>query len=121
ALLLNFSLPKGLRLASVITVAVIAVIITLGVALIRREVKLISGATTFLHRRGLNQKWIEKSRMVEDSVYGFYRRNGSRFLPILLLESCFHLAGVIDIYVKVNFFSPQQHTTMFAAFILLSV
>ena len=121
ALLLNFSLPKGLRLASVITVAVIAVIITLSVALIRRGARFISGATTSLHRRGLNKKWIEKSRMVEDSVYGFYRRNGSRFLPILLLEACFHLAGVIEIYVTLYFISPQQPPTLFTAFILESV
>ncbi len=121
ALLLNFSLPKGLRLASVITIAVIAVIFTLGVALIRRGARFISGATTSLHRRGLNKKWIEKSRMVEDSVYGFYRRNGSRFLPILLLEACFHLAGVIEIYVTLYFISPQQPPTLFTAFILESV
>src|SRR3989440_3487946 len=68
ALLLNFTLPKGLRLASIITVAVIAVMIALGVALVRKQVRFISGATTFLHRRGLNQKWIEKSSAVEDRV-----------------------------------------------------
>jgi len=64
ALLLNFTLPKGLRLASIITVAVIAVMIALGVVLVRKQVKFISGATSFLYRRGLNQKWIEKSRIV---------------------------------------------------------
>jgi len=121
ALLLNFTLPKGLRLASIITVAVIAVMIALGVVLVRKQVKFISGATSFLHRRGLNQKWIEKSRAVEDRVYGFYRKNGSRFLPILLLEACFHLAGVIEIYVTLYFISPQQPPTLFTAFILESV
>lgn len=121
ALLLSFTLPKGLRLASVITVAVITVMIALGVMLIRRQAKFISGATSFLHRRGLNQKWIEKSRAVEDRVYGFYQRNGSRFLPILLLEACFHLAGVIEIYVTLYFISPQQPPTLFTAFILESV
>ena len=121
ALLLNFTLPKGLRLASLITVAVIAIIIAFGMALVRKQTKFISGATTFLHRHGLNQKWIEKSRAVEDRVYGFYRRNGSRFLPILLLEACFHLAGVIEIYVTLYFISPQQPPTLFTAFILESV
>src|SRR3989440_5033144 len=121
ALLFSFTLPKGLRLASIITVAVIAVMVALGVALVRRQAKFISGATTFLHRRGLNQKWIEKSRAVEDRVYGFYRSSGSRFLPILLLEACFHLAGVIEIYVTLYFISPQQPPTLFTAFILESV
>src|SRR5215813_862694 len=91
ALLLNFSLPKGLRLASFITLAVISVVIVLGVLLIRRQLRFISGPAGFLHRRGLNAKWVGKARTLEDRIYGFYQRNGSRFLPILFLEACFHL------------------------------
>lgn len=121
ALLLNFSLPKGLRLASLITLIVIAVVIVLGVLLIRKQLRFISGATGFLHRRGLNEKWVEKSRSLEDRVYGFYQRNGSRFLPILFLEACFHLAGVAEIYTTLFFISPLQPPTLFTAFILESV
>lgn len=121
ALLLNFSLPKGLRLASFITLAVIAVVVMAGVLLIRKQVKFISGVTGFLHRRGLNEKWVEKSRTLEDRIYGFYQRNGSRFLPILFLEGCFHLAGVAEIYITLSFISPQQPPTLFTAFILESV
>jgi hypothetical protein len=120
ALLLSFSLTKGLRLASVITVAVVAAVIATGILLIRRQVRFISGAATFLHRRGFNRKWIDKGRTVEDRLYGFYQRNGSLFLPILLLEACFHLAGVIEIYVSLHFISPQP-PTLFTAFILESV
>jgi hypothetical protein len=120
ALLLSFSLTKGLRLASLMTVAIIAVVIAMGVLLVRRQVRFISGAATLLHRRGLNPKWVDKSRGVEDRVYGFYQRNGSRFVPILLLEACFHLAGVIEIYVSLYFIS-QQPPTLFTAFILESV
>ena len=121
ALLLNFSLPKGLRLASLITLIVIAGVIALGVLLMRKQFRFISGATGFLHRRGLNEKWIEKSRSLEDRVYGFYQRNGSRFIPILVLEACFHLAGVVEIYTTLFFISPQQPPTLFTAFILESV
>lgn len=121
ALLLNFSLPKGLRLASFITLAVVALIIVLGVGLIRKELRLVSGATGFMHRRGLNEKWVAKARTLEDRVYGFYRRHSARFLPILFLEACFHLAGVAEIYVTLSFISPQQPPTLFTAFILESV
>lgn len=121
ALLLSFSLPKGLRLASIITLVVITIVIAAGFFLVRRQIRFISGASGFLQRRGLNQKWVEKSRSLEDRVYGFYQRNGSRFLPILLLEGCFHLAGVIEIYVTLLFISPQQPPTLFTAFILESV
>ena len=121
ALLLNFSLPKGLRLASLITLAVIAVIIALGVLFIRKQLRFISGATGALQRRGLNEKWVAKARTLEDRVYGFYQRNGSRFLPILFLEACFHMAGVAEVYVTLSFISPQQPPTLFTAFILESV
>jgi hypothetical protein len=121
ALLLNFSLPKGLRLASIITLVVIALVIVIGVILLRRQLRFISGATGVLRRRGLNEKWVGKARMLEDRVYGFYRRNSSRFLPIMFLELCFHLAGVAEIYVTLSFISPHQPPTVFTAFILESV
>jgi len=121
ALLLSFGLTKGLRLASLITLAVIAIVIALGALLIRKQMRFISGATSFLNRRGLNKQWVAKSRSLEDRVYGFYQRNGSRFLPILFLEACFHFAGVIEIYTTLSFISPQQPPTLFTAFILESV
>src|ERR1051325_4803685 len=121
ALLLSFTLPKGLRLISIITLAVIAVVVLLGAVLIGKRLKFISGTAGFLHRRGLNEKWIEKGRSLEDRVYGFYQRNSARFLPILLLEASFHLAGVTEIYVTLSFISPDQPPTFLTAFILESV
>ena len=121
ALLLSFTLPKGLRLVSIITLAVIALVIGLGAVLIAKRLRFISGSAKFLHRRGLNEKWIEKSSSLEDRVYGFYQRNSARFLPIILLEFCFHLAGVTEIYVTLSFISPDQPPTFLTAFILESV
>jgi len=121
ALLLSFTLPKGLRLVSFITLAVIAVVIALGAVLIAKRLRFISGSAKFLHRRGLNEKWIEKAGSLEDRIYGFYQRNSARFLPIILLEFCFHLAGVTEIYVTLSFISPDQPPTFLTAFILESV
>jgi hypothetical protein len=121
ALLLSFSLPKGLRLASIIALVVIMLAIILGALLIRKQLKFISGAARFLQRFSLSDKWVEKGRTLEDRIYGFYRGNGARFLPILLLEGCFHLAGVCEIYVTLSFISPNQPPTLLTAFILESV
>lgn len=121
ALLLSFSLPKGLRIASIITLIVIVFVIALGVALIFKRLKFISGTASLLHRRGLNAKWVEKASSVEERIYGFYRRNQRRFLPILLLEASFHLAGATEIYVTLSFISPDQPPTFLTAFILESV
>jgi hypothetical protein len=121
ALLLSFTLPKGLRLVSIITLVVIALVVALGCALITKRLRFISGATRFLHRRGLDAKWVEKGRTLEDRIYGFYQRNSKRFLPILMLEGCFHLAGVTEIYVTLSFISPDKPPTFLTAFILESV
>jgi len=121
ALLLSFSLPHGMRLGSFIVLAVILIVITLGTLLIRKQVRFISGTARFLHRRGVNEKWVEKGRTMEDRIYGFYRRHQARFIPILLLEACFHLAGVLEIYVTLSFISTDQAPTFLTAFILESV
>ena len=121
ALLLNFHLPKGLRIASIVTLVVIVLVIGLVCLLIRKQLRFISGPAGFLQRRGLNPKWVEKGGTLENRIYGFSQRNRSLFLPILLLEACFHLAGVLEIYVTLLFISPQQPPTFFTAFILESV
>ncbi len=121
ALLLSFSLPKGMQVGSLIVLAVILVVIALGTLLIRKQVRFISGTAGFLHRRGLSEKWVDKGRTMEVRIYGFYRRHQARFIPILLLESCFHLAGVCEIFVTLSFISQDQAPTFLTAFILESV
>jgi hypothetical protein len=121
ALLLSFTLPKGLRLVSIITLIVIGLVVVVGAVLITKRLKFVSGTARFLSRRGLNAKWVEKGGMLEERVYGFYQRNSRRFLPILLLEACFHIAGAAEIYVTLSFISPDQPPTFLTAFILESV
>jgi hypothetical protein len=121
ALLMTFHLPKGLRIASFVTLGVIVALVAISMALVRKQVRFVSRAAAFTHRRGLDAKWIDKAGLFEDRVYGFYLRNSRRFLPILFLESCFHLAGVLEIYVTLYFISPEQAPTIFTAFILESV
>jgi len=121
ALLLSFNLPQGLRLASMIALIVILIVVLLSALLIRKQLRFISGAARFLNRRGLNEQWVAKGRILEDRIYGFYQGNSARFLPILLLEACFHLAGVCEIYVTLSFISPARPPSLLTAFILESV
>ncbi len=121
ALLLSFHLPKGLRIASIVTIVVILLVIAISLALVRRQVRFVSRAAAFAHRHGFDEKWIDKSGAFEDRVYGFLSRNARRFLPILLLEFCFHFCGVLEIYVALYYISPEQAPTFFTAFILESV
>jgi hypothetical protein len=124
ALLLSFQLPKPLRIVSISALFIIVAIIPIAYFVIRRQWKFLSGALEYLYGRGLGRRLLEtrreRVRSLEDRVYGFYTRNQSRFLPILLLEACFHLAGVMEVYVTLYFISDVPPTIL-TAFVLESV
>jgi glycosyltransferase 2 family protein len=125
ALLLTFDLPKALRYASISGLVFIFLLITGAALVIRKQLKFLSGALEFLYGRGIARRWLEPGRervsTFEDRIYGFYQRNRSRFVLILALEACFHLAGVLEVYVTLSFISYTLAPTFFTAFILESV
>ena len=125
ALLLSFPLPKPLRYAAIGSLVVILVIAPFGYLVIRRKWKFLSGAFTWLGNRTGGRGWIEvasaRAQTLEARIYGFYERNSSRFLPILGLEVCFHLAGVAEVYTTLSFISETVAPTLLTAFILESV
>jgi hypothetical protein len=124
-MLLSFPLVKPLRIASI--AALTGTLITLAVAFfaVRKRWRFLSGAVEILLARGLGKQFLghrhEGIRMLEDRVYGFYSKHRSRFIQIILLEACFHLAGVLEAYTALTFISGAASATLFAAFILESV
>lgn len=123
-LLLTFSLPKPLRYASIGALTATVVIIPLAYLLIRRQTRFLSGALRFLAKRGLMPKFVGKvlprAQSLEDRVYGFYATSERSFLSIFLLDMCFHLAGVLEVFITLSFISPVA-PTLTQAFILESV
>lgn len=124
ALLLSFSLPKPLRYASLGALVVTVVIAPLGYLVIRKQWKFLSGPMSVLHRRNIGRAWMDqgipRAQTLEDRIYGFYQRNRNRLVAIFLLEVCFHLAGIAEIYVTLSFISDVP-PTLLTAFILESV
>ena len=124
-LLLSFPLPKLLRYASIGWLVGTAVILPVAYFVIRRQWKFLSGALDFLYGRGIGKRLLEtrreRVRSLEDRIYGFYVRNRKRFLPIFLLEACFHLSGVIEAYVTLSFISKTIAPTLLMAFMFESV
>ncbi|HEY0004814.1 MAG TPA: lysylphosphatidylglycerol synthase transmembrane domain-containing protein [Pyrinomonadaceae bacterium] len=125
ALLLSFNLPKGLRYGSIGALVAIAIILPVAYMVIRRQLKFLSVALEYLYGRGIARGFLEHKRervkAVEERIYGFYARNRSRFLSIMLLEACFHLAGIAETYVALSFISVEIAPTLFIAFVLESV
>jgi hypothetical protein len=125
ALLLSFPLPTPLRYAAIGSLLTILLIVPLGYMVIRRQWKFLSGAFTWLGNRTGGGGWIKvanaRVRTLEERIYGFYERNSARFLPILGLELCFHMAGVAEVYTTLSFISETVAPTLLTAFILESV
>jgi hypothetical protein len=125
ALLLSFSLPKPLRIASFVALSVTALIAPLGYLVIRKQWRFISGGLKVLLKRGVARERIEgvlpRAKSLEDRIYGFYSRNRGRLVPIFLLELCFHFAGVLEIFMTLSFISELVAPTLLTAFILESV
>lgn len=124
ALLLSFSLPKPLRYASFGALVVTLVIAPVGYLVIRKQWRFLSGPMSFLHRRNVRRAWMEqgipRAQTLEDRIYGFYQSNRNQLVAIFLLEVCFHLAGIAEIYVTLSFISDVP-PTLLTAFILESV
>ena len=123
-LLLSFSLPKPLRVASIVALVTTLVIIPAGYLLLRSQKKFLSGTIRFFGRLGVAPNLVAKitprAQTLEERVYGFYDRNRRSFLSILALDTCFHLAGVAEIYTTLSFISPVA-PSLRQAFILESV
>jgi hypothetical protein len=123
-LLLTFSLPKALRYVSIGALVTTLIIVPLAYLVIRRQTRFLSGALRFLEKRGvapkLNGKLKPRAQSLEDRVYGFYATSQRSFLSIFLLDLCFHLAGVLEVFITLSFISPVA-PTLVQAFILESV
>jgi hypothetical protein len=128
ALLLSFPLNSKLRLASYATLVVVAVVVVAGYLVVRRQWRFLSGALEVMERRGIARGFVaargERVRAVEARIYGFYEHHRARFIPILALEGCFHLAGVTEVYASLYFIlerPPAFRELALAAFVLESV
>ena len=123
-LLLTFSLPKPLRIASIVALSVTLVIIPIAYFIILRQWRFLSGVLGYLGDRGVAKRLVAKvhprAQALEERVYGFYAKSQRSFVSIFALDSCFHLAGVVEVFITLSFISPEP-PTLTQAFILESV
>lgn len=125
ALLLSFPLTPGLRLLSLISLGVVCAIITIGFTIYHLRWRFLTAAVERLRKNRFGQRFLkekqrENTNAVEDTVYNFYSRHRARCALILMLEACFHLAGVLEVYVTLYFISDVPPTFL-AAYVLESV
>jgi lysylphosphatidylglycerol synthase-like protein len=123
-LLLEFSLPKALRYASIGALITTLLIMPLTFLLLRRQRRFLSRAFAFLARRGvaprLFGKLAPRAESLEERIFGFYATSQRSFLSLFVLEMCFHLTGIVEVFLTLLFISPVAPTVT-QAFILESV
>ncbi|HYH85119.1 MAG TPA: lysylphosphatidylglycerol synthase domain-containing protein, partial [Pyrinomonadaceae bacterium] len=124
SLLASFPLPEGLRFASYGIIAGASVFVGTAAYALARQWRFLSGGLERAARRGLGRRTVErrreKLRAFEDRVYGFYGRNRSRLVPIMLCEATFHMLGVAEAYITIWLISPIA-PTLLSAFLFESV
>lgn len=123
ALMLSFPLKRPLQIVSICALCTVVMLIALAYLVIRKQWKFVTGTMGLFSRLGLATGFVEKNRervrSFEDRVYGFYAGNRARIVPIMLLETCYHLSGVAEVYAVLFFITGQP--SLLTAFILESV
>jgi predicted membrane channel-forming protein YqfA (hemolysin III family) len=124
-LLLSFPLTQGLRLMSLVSLGVVCVILLIGFVIFKLRWRFLSAGFERLRKNRFGQRFLkekqrESTSAVEDTVYNFYSRHRARCAFIMFLEACFHLAGVLEVYVTLYFISDVPPTFL-AAYVLESV
>jgi hypothetical protein len=124
ALLFAFRMPDPLQFAIWGALAAVLGLLLVAAWAARRQFRILSGTASWLARRGVHHRGLQsrqqKFRTLEDRIYGFSDRNRHRLIPLLALESSFHVLGVAEVYVTLLLISDAQ-TTLLIAFILESV
>jgi hypothetical protein len=128
AMLVSFPLPRQLRVAAFVTLCAVVLVLAAALVAVRRKWRPLSRTLAFVGGRGWGRRLAAgrgaKIGAVEDRVYGFYERHGARFLSILALEACFHLAGVAEVFVTLYFMldaPPAPAQLALSSFVLESV
>jgi hypothetical protein len=124
AMLLTLPVTARLRVVGYAALIGIVCVIVCAYVVVHRRWKFLSGTLELFASRGMGRRFAArhgaKFGALEDRVYGFYARHGSRFLPILLLEMCFHLTGVVEVFLTLYFITGASPSWL-AAFVLESV
>jgi hypothetical protein len=124
-LLLNFSMDTAIQEASFAALAGVAVCVGVALVVILSRATPLSTALTFVLRGWRHHEWqrhlVERVRMLETRIYGFYGRHRRKLLPLLAFETLFHLCGVAEVYVTLSLIPGIGSVTVVHALILETV
>lgn len=125
ALLFLFDVPQAIARVSLGALVVLALGVTTAVVVVWRDVRVVSPAAAWLHRRERGpaaiRARVDKLRDLEDTVYAFARRAPWLLAPLLLVEALFHLAAIGEVYVTLVLLLGDAAPGLLTTFVLEAV
>jgi hypothetical protein len=105
-----------------VLIALISAVVIFLVLLVVKQWHFASETCEWFYRKGIATGILEHGRLqvrlFENFIYGFYRRYPKRFLPICLIESAFHLLGILEVWFILNRIAQAD---LLSSFLLESV
>lgn len=121
AALLSFAVPPSIRIASLATLATAAVLMALVTWIISTRRRVVSGAIEWLIRHNVAavfwQARLPKIRQSGDRIFDFAARRPTTVLPLLALESSYHVVAVGEIWLSLLFITGAP-PPLLTAFVL---
>jgi hypothetical protein len=85
-----------------VLIGLVILLVIAGLLMVVRQWHLLSESCEWLYRKGLARGILENgrldARLFENLIYGFYRRYPNRFVPICLLETAYHVLGILEVW-----------------------
>ncbi|MDQ6785309.1 MAG: flippase-like domain-containing protein [Acidobacteriota bacterium] len=124
AFLRSFELAEGWVWTVDTLVAIIILLIIIGVLMIVRQWHWASSLCNWLYNRNFGKRFLEtgraQARQFEDLIYGFYREYPRRFAPIVLLQTAYHLIGILEVWFILSRISAVA-ASVYTSFLLESI
>ena len=124
ALLLSFSLPRPLEIVGVLVLLVTPFVVAAAAWLVATRRRVVSGAIEWLARHRLAPHYLVQRlpdiRQTGDRVFGFVSRRPRAVVPLLLLETTYHVSGVAEIWFALGLITAVR-PPLLTAFVLEAV
>ena len=122
ALFLRFQAAATWWLASAGLLATLFVLVCTAHWVIWNHARIASGTLEWLRRRRLvpqghgrweeGDRWLQQVRQLETRTFSLYPRDRARLLPLVLLESSFHVAALAEVYLVLSLITEAPPTLL---------
>jgi lysylphosphatidylglycerol synthase-like protein len=124
ALLVSFPLPRPLEIMAVAVLVVTPLVAIAAAWIVATHQPVISGAIEWLARHRMAVRYLVERlpdiRQTGDRIFGFVQRRPHTVVPLLLLETGYHVAGVAEIWFALGLITGVR-PPLLTAFVLEAV